>query len=453
MQGVYIGIGASFNYEKSTKEADKKTIDKLIDDLVNSKECVSANLHRSLVCNSIDDLKGLYPIYDHTPMIVFVILNALEYNVPVAIVGSKEIKLIVEVIKDKLKDKGDLLLFEHEGLNPSVSKTKSKLVKKHNLEKNEVMLFLPIDLPFCYGLYQFLKEVKEYDFVYYLNALEKVFNGIRLFNRNYYDVVKDSDGKILHIKEANIMSYKGSAFPHLLPLFDTLYEKRKGGAYLLGFTATVFPKIAQYPLKGPKHLFHVLSYYLSKKLGFNSHSIAYSINQLDDLANLLINDNDIINRAKIKFHDDPFAVRDGDALHDIVYFRLVSENIVKKYGKDGLQYVFPYGKLLPELNNEIKEIKNNIAILADFPEFCQEKNSRLNKLLEYRLKHDSRVISIKDKEKREEIQKYRILPIFDAKGNFIAKPFPGDNIEATINFMMNVYMKRFFDDMERYKYH
>lgn len=437
----HIGIGASFD-PYIQEEADKKALEGLAGYIADDKDCVSLVLYRS-----DDDLKFLYPVFNDTPEIALEIMNSLVNGINPVVVGNCAISAICDVVRSVLNLGRDDVVFGNEG-HTSYFNTQLKCAKANkdrlDMKKNGLMLFMAGDLPFFYNLGPFLtdRSISDKHAILYLNAFEKIFKEIDpLFQRNYYDSCYDEHGQLLQFKESNILSYTYDVIREITDTVPGIYDERKAGNSSKALLEQIVrKKVLQHPLDLLVVKNTVRRYIKYRKKSDVSYPLPFPT--MNRLAHVLVNSTFSRRKAIVKFHDDPFVLRDIDALHDWAYYRAVIERVIVKEGIDGLRNYFPYADELIRINDAMKEAKKYIPWLNNFEENLREKANRLNHKLE-RIE-DYIDLGKYNPEQIRKIKAYRIPMPFNSEGNFIYPPAKGDNIDATIGFLGR-YCQRFKD--------
>jgi hypothetical protein len=389
------------------QEAVDRKILKKAEEYRKKKSMVSYKFQR--VKNApVDEVKFLTPIYKDIPILAFQVTYAMMNGLKVSVVGSDEVKLVVDKLREYLPIKKEDLIFVHEGEKLSLGNSISRGANALEMDSKDFFWFVPLDMPFHYDFASFVldKDIKNHAMILDFNAKERVFENIpELFPRNYYLRMKYG-GKTYSIKEPNIVGFSAGISSRLSSAADEAYAHRQSGAF------------------GPKQLGlmtmnniakHLLFFFEKMEIegAFDLSSFAgwFVMPRLTKSAKPLFKSETaeklgyFINMAHVRCkaeHQDPFRVKDIDAWHDLWFYCLaVKEN-------KGIQGIVPYAGLIEGFNDVMQTIKSDIGILKDFPRYANERADAL-----------------------------KLGRPFNSNGELIVGPSYGEKIEETVEYLHN----------------
>lgn len=406
-------MSASHNRtNKSQREVDKEIIKSAEEYRKRGAECISYKFKRVEEA-PVDELKFLMPIYKDIPVLAFQITYAVMQGIKVAVVGSNEVGMVVDALKDYLPIQKENLIFVHEGEKLSLGNSIKRGARALNLKKNDFFWFVPLDMPFFYNYMDMLydEDIRYNAVVADFNAKEKVFEDIpELFPRNYYWIMIDNGNKYT-IKEPAVFGFSKNM--DLFHIANEVYDKRESGKFgAKNVFALVFKNILKHPLATAERLtmpdlIDILKAFLQRV--FKCKRTSFYSTTAEHFGYFL-------NMAPIKCkaeHRDPFRIKDIDAWHDLWYYALA----IKK--NNGLEGIVPYAQLLEGFDEVMQKIKNDIGVLRNFPEYANQRAKAL---------------------------RMEKLPF--AKGELAVEPAKGENLEATIQ-ALHKQMDIFREDESR----
>ncbi|MBN2567271.1 NAD(P)-dependent oxidoreductase [Candidatus Woesearchaeota archaeon] len=159
-------------------------------------------------------------------------------------------------------------------------------------------------------------------------------------------------------------------------------------------------------------------------------------------------------------HSNPFFVRDVDDHGDRDFYRLIFRRAVERFGseEEAFRRLFPWGEELYRLNLHIASVNREKDEERRIPDWQHENGmvDRLNRKLEDYVERQAkrRYSPFTGKYRRlyramqadEAVrERVRIPRSYDDEGNFIAKPQPGEDINAAVDYLIKAksdYAKR-----------
>ncbi len=368
-------IGASYNKEASSSIAQAKIIEKAESDIKKGSRCVSHNIYRCDIHYDgqiIDNLKFIYPILG-TPGIVYSLRNISGSEAEnIAVVGSTEIEKIMGMFRDFSADliEGKNLEFVHEGHSLSLSNTitkGNKVLEELTKQKGRTVCFYPGDVPYCAKVKPILNDpdALHYDLVVDFNSRERIFEPERImrngdpefFIRNFYNKIKESDGRTYYIKEPNIWLIKPENLDE--KLLNFIYGTRKGGQLTkLGIMLFAIANRISHPALFGKAVYNLI----------RSGITGVDIQTAESIGELLT-----LGKVRVKArHTDINRLADIDSLEDWRYYEEISTYAVENKG--GLSYIYPYAVDVEAFRKEYsKELQKTIPILRDFKSFINSE--------------------------------------------------------------------------------
>ena len=340
-------------------------------------------------------------LLDGIPIMAYGLMNLAKSDIEeVVVIGNRDTeKILNEFIKTYNTNKDyERFKFAHEGEELSLSNTIKKGKEKLNLEKNELTLLLPGDIPFCFNLNPIIqdKDIPHYDGILNLNTRERVG---RYFPRNYHLRVKKLGIKY-YVKEPNVYLFNLNKLDlNLLDVFfggrktysefkEDSNSKEKGRSYLikerfikdgkwkhtlralgkssLFITPRIIPKLTEKIISKAEN---TKIYASLKKINSTINKRIYkltdkppvmTLKNLESLAKIGIGMN-----LKVKLtNHDPSTLEDIDSLEDWSY--LNSMILELKDHPRGPVIIYPYYKeiqqfkeqAMPTLNKKVELYKN-----------------------------------------------------------------------------------------------
>ncbi|CCQ89859.1 hypothetical protein NITGR_170116 [Nitrospina gracilis 3/211] len=368
-------VSFSHNAYESRKLADKEAIEKARREIAQGKKGISHLILRARD-DEIDRLKFLFPIYG-IPLMCYALGNLMVSGLKeIVVVGSKEVKTVLDAFLDVIGPCGKNVQFVHE--DPDNLVLINTLVLGRNalaLAPNELVLFQPGDLPFMYDLDRVLKDkdLKTHNLILWLNSRQAMFSRFKedpaseFVQRNYhYRVIDEKAGRLHDVKEPNVYPINLAAIEE--DIIELLHETRKDGKILNAGIHKV--------LTSPARMLRLLPVLASHFRHFDSDLRTYRMNDEHKFGMHLKNFNKgasifLDTPFVAKFHDDPAYVSDVDALEDWEDFESLVHFAVREEGEEnGLASIHPFGRELMKFKREaMPALKERIAMYADFPAY------------------------------------------------------------------------------------
>jgi hypothetical protein len=232
-------ISFSHNRYESRSLADKFALEKARREIAQKKKGVSHLILRA-EDDAIDRLKFLFPVRG-IPIMCYALGNLLVSSLKeIVVVGSTEVKIILEHFLDVVDTRGKKVMFVHE--DPDNLMLINTMILGRNqlsLAANELVLFQPGDLPFMYDLESVVrdKDLKNHNLILWLNSRQAMFPHFKenpkseFVGRNYHYRVIAERAKQLHdVKEPNVYPINLSAIEE--DIIELLHQTRKDGKIL-----------------------------------------------------------------------------------------------------------------------------------------------------------------------------------------------------------------------------
>lgn len=452
-----IGLSASHNVLSDKQSATDTVLMSLIDYYKCGASCISIKYNRfsDNKADHVDENKFLMELDDNLLVMVPQLFKYVGLGLRVNVVGSKEVGIVVDTFKEfclsKYNFKPDIKLVP-EGetsssrgmlwsagyavidniVNPlnkmftgkplvkgnlrkvkkyklSLSTSMKESMKLDELSPLEMAAFSPLDVPCATNdIEQMLdKDLDNYNFLMHLNPQKSTFyKGQKLFTRNFYTYLINENNQQVWCKEPQLYLISREALPIVTFLGDVFYGNRQKGqlsikkAMLSPFKDVSFIRKMLFDKNGSKAKWG-LHYFIAETLGYfilGGHPV----------------------RLKAK-HNDPFLLRDIDAVHDLNYYRALVKH-AKDTGRDydGLEDLFLFGKQVCEFKEYVKGIRGNIGVLKDFGDN--------EKVMSY---HEKRFNDYFKRLESPEFIKKSKISIDDVK-----------NIKAIMNQQLNNYLSK-----------
>ena len=370
-------LSFSHNRMSSRGKADELSISKAEREIASGKKGISHLILRA-DDDAIDRLKFLFLIHG-IPLMCYALENLLKSSIEeIVVVGSREVEKVLNQYKKINGFNGKTVHFASEDLNNlSMIRTLSLGREKLSLDKNELVLFQPGDLPFLYDLEKVLQDedIKNHDLVLWLNARQRMFprfeedSESEFVQRNYhYRALLEDENVLLDVKEPNI-------YPINLPKVDTdmikwLHSSRKDGQMLDAVIKNI--------LKMPQKIFRMLPIASHHLIHFKSDLRQFRSN---DKYQFGMHQENFHKGAKIilgtsvltKFHDDPAFVSDVDALEDWEDFESMIHFATQLNGSNALAKLHPGGEDLLRFKEQgMEKLKTEIPMYANFPSYTND---------------------------------------------------------------------------------
>lgn len=447
----HIVFGVSHNKENNKQKALDAIVDKLHDDIIDGKSCISINFKRYHNPENLDENKGLVPIYEDITVCAPEIINGAMANCKGPAVGSEEVGMVMNEIKSINKILEKNVIFVDEGDKLSLSNTLLRGADALNLKENEPFTFIAGDIPLFYDFKTLMEDsdIKENCFVADFNS-EHAFK--EFFNRNCYWQLPDGTG----VKEPNAFVVTLHALKSIEKKFDKFYANRQGGK--VGFTLLaklIFPELAKgYTRKiswsswtelakiawdcrnkiikkvfGKKYNIRNVTKTLGYMVGQPPKRWTISRKTAEEFGYYLFNG---LIKTKVK-HKNPFLVKDIDSWHDLFFYQEIIRRAIERYGSEyeGLNAVLPNADILLELNKRMKKIKHKIGILKDFKNYANKKLQEIRRhyIEKYGTEHLDKIPA----------------QFYDTEGNLVYKFTQGENIGHALDALI-YYRKKYQKD-------
>ncbi|MCH7650689.1 MAG: hypothetical protein IIA63_05955 [Nitrospinae bacterium] len=364
-------VSFSHNRYESRSLADKFALEKARREIAQKKKGVSHLILRA-EGEEIDRLKFLFPV-GGIPIMCYALGNLLMSSLKeIVVVGSTEVKVILEHFLEKVDTRGKKVLFVHE--DPDNLLLINTLILGRNqlsLASNELVLFQPGDLPFMYGLEGVLRDsdLKRHNLILWLNSRQAMFPHFQenpaseFVERNYHYRLIAEKAKQLHdVKEPNVYPINLSAIEE--DIIVLLHQTRKDGKILnAGFSKA---------LRSPGRMLRLLPILANHFRHFDSDLKQFRLNDQYKFGAHLKNFNQgasilLDTPFLAKFNDDPAFVSDVDALEDWEDFESLVHFAEERQGENGLSAIHPFGKELVRFRQQaMPKLKKIIPMYADF---------------------------------------------------------------------------------------
>ncbi len=367
-------ISFSHNKYSTRKEADALSLAKAEREIDAKKNGISHLILRA-EDDDIDRLKFLFLIRG-IPIMCYALGNLLNSSLrEIVVVGSEEVKKVMDRFFNIVGTRGKTIQFVHEDAQHL------NLVHTMNLGRdllspspNELVLFQPGDLPFLYDLEKVLHlpSNEKYNLVLWLNSRQTMFpefaknSDSEFVKRNYhYRALNDHEDALLDIKEPNLYPINFAMMD--LDIIDHLHSARKDGQIIYAGIQTALQK--------PLHLLKALPYVIDHLLTFRTsvnrirpgdqYHFGMSQKNFHKGISRLLN-----TPLTTMLHDDPAFVSDIDALEDWEDFESLAHHAETNHGREGLETIHPFGKLLIQFREEgMPQLKAEIPMYRDFPSY------------------------------------------------------------------------------------
>lgn len=367
-------ISFSHNKYNSRVLADNLSIAKAESEIEAGKNGISHLILRSRD-DEIDRLKFLFLIHG-IPVMCYALGNLLKSSLKeIVVVGSVEVQQVLEHFLNTVGTCRKTIQFvQEEEQNLNLLHTLNLGRSKLSIEKDELILFQPGDLPFLYDLEKVLgfQGNKNHNIILWLNSRQKMFPE---FNENpssefvkrnfHYRILNDSENDLHELKEPNLYPIN---FERMDPeIIDYLHSSRKDGQIL---NAGI--KMA---LKNPVRLFKALPYLVNHAFTFRSqvqkicpgdkYQFGMSRKNFHKSISNLLN-----TPITTNLHDDPSFVSDVDALEDWEDFEALTHFASNQDGERGLEIIHPFGQELMKFKKtDMPVLKEKIPMYRNFPAY------------------------------------------------------------------------------------
>ena len=364
-------ISFSHNCYESRSLADKFALEKARREIAQKKKGVSHLILRA-EGDAIDRLKFLFLVRG-IPIMCYALGNLLMSSLKeIVVVGSAEVKIILEHFLDVIDTRGKKVTFVHE--DPDNLMLINTMILGRNqlaLAANELVLFQPGDLPFMYDLEGVLrdKDLKHHNLILWLNSRQSMFPNFlenpdsEFVARNYhYRVIVEKTHQLHDVKEPNVYPINLSAIEE--DIIELLHQTRKDGKILnAGLNKA---------LRSPARMLRLLPVLAKHFRHFDSDLKQFRLDDQYKFGAHLRNFNQGVSVLLdtpflAKFNDDPAFVSDVDALEDWEDFESLVHFAEERHGETGLAAIHPFGKeLLLFKEKTMPKLKKLIPMYADF---------------------------------------------------------------------------------------
>ncbi len=367
-------ISFSHNCYESRSLADKFALEKARREIAQKKQGVSHLILRA-EGDEIDRLKFLFLVRG-IPIMCYALGNLLMSSLKeIVVVGSAEVKIILEHFLEVTDIRGKKVMFVHEDPdNLMLINTMILGRNQFSLAANELVLFQPGDLPFMYDLEGVLRDadLKHHNLILWMNSRQAMFPHFKenpaseFVVRNYhYRVIAEKTKQLHDVKEPNVYPINLSAIEE--DIIELLHQTRKDGKiFNAGFSKALrspgrmlrlLPVLA-------KHFRHFDSdlkrFRLDDDFKFGAH-----LKNFNQGASILLD-----TPFLAKFNDDPAFVSDVDALEDWEDFESLLYFAEERHGSDGLAAIHPFGKELLRFKEQaMPKLKKLIPMYFDFKNY------------------------------------------------------------------------------------
>lgn len=430
---------ASHDIRRSSKRRDREIVRKALR-YAKRKDYVSLKIIRS-ADDKIDDYKFIMPVFGNLSSLdlqVFYMLK--EQEIPrMVVVASRDAFPKLEAIRDFTNASKERLRIIEEPKPTGIFETHKKALEELvDLPDAARIGFVALDLPMAFDYKDMLYREEPFDGIYMdCNAKERIFSkNEELFNRNWYFVIEDRDGEIVHTKEGNKWEYNLGRLRSALKKIkannsghNIVYKDREAGnVFSHRFLWTMLKLLPSRILINPdlaarfvySGLPTFLEYYVFGKV-FDGGNCA-DINGTEAVTGFLAG-----MPARLEFRNtNPGWVRDIDDRYDRDYYHLIFDAAVGIYGgvKEALMHLTPYGEELFELNNIMGWVNKTIPMLNDFPAFENSRRTQLRKTLNLYKRINGEIYGLEIKD------------AFDSSGKFIGVPSKGDDIKGSLDYFV-----------------
>lgn len=370
-------VSFSHNCYESRSLADKVALEKARREIAQKKKGVSHLILRA-AGEDIDRLKFLFPV-GGIPIMCYALGNLLMSSLKeIVVVGSTEVKIILEHFLDVIDTRGKKVMFVHE--DPDNLMLINTLILGRNelsLAANELVLFQPGDLPFMYDLEGVVrdKDLKHHNLILWLNSRQAMFPHFKenpeseFVGRNYHYRVITEKAKQLHdVKEPNVYPINLSAIEE--DIIELLHQTRKDGKILNAGLSKALRSPARMLMLLPVLAKHfrkfdsdLKQFRLDDDFKFGAH-----LKNFNQGASILLD-----TPFLAKFNDDPAFVSDIDALEDWEDFESLVHCAEERHGSNGLATIHPFGKELLRFREQaMPKLQKIIPMYADFKDYLNQ---------------------------------------------------------------------------------
>lgn len=364
-------LSFSHNRYGTRKEADRTSIGKARREIAQGKRGISHLILRA-EDDRIDRLKFLFLI-NGIPLMCYALGNVLLSGVrEIAVVGSPDVKQVLDLFKETVDCRGKTIHFVPEDPdNLMLIGTLLKGGEALDLQKNELVLFQPGDLPFLFDLEKVVadRDIRSNNLIMWLNSRQAMFPdhaenpASEFVQRNYhYRCIDEKENHLHDVKEPNVYPINLAAVEG--DIIELLHETRKDGKILNAF----FSKALREPKRMLKMLpvvaHHFRRFDKDHKRFRKEDSYKFGMH----LKNFIRGMSTLLNTpSTAKFHNDPAFVGDVDALEDWEDYESLVRFSEIKNGGEGLTRIHPFGaELLRFREKAMPRLKLQLPMYADF---------------------------------------------------------------------------------------
>ncbi|NIP99777.1 MAG: hypothetical protein GWM98_04505 [Nitrospinaceae bacterium] len=370
-------VSFSHNRYESRSSADRFALEKARREIAQKKKGVSHLILRA-EGEAIDRLKFLF-LVGGIPIMCFSLGNLLLSSLKeIVVVGSSEVKLILDHFLEVVDTRGKKVRFVHE--DPDNLMLINTMILGRNqlsLAANELVLFQPGDLPFMYDLEGVLRDpdLMYHNLILWLNSRQAMFPDFQekpeseFVARNYhYRAIDDQPPHLHDLKEPNVYPINLSAVEE--DIIELLHQTRKDGKILNAGISKV--------LRSPTRMLRLLPVLANHFRRFDSDLKKFRLNDQFKFGMHLDN----FNRGTsilldtpflAKFNHDPAFVADVDALEDWEDYESLIHVANGHHGGEGLGTIHPFGMELLRFKNKcMPQLKKLVPMYADFPGYLND---------------------------------------------------------------------------------
>ena len=364
-------VSFSHNRYESRSQADKLALEKARREIAQKRKGVSHLILRA-EGDDIDRLKFLF-LVDGIPIMCYALGNLLLSSLKeIVVVGSSEVKIILEHFLEVTDTRGKKVTFVHE--DPDNLMLINTMILGRNqlaLAANELVLFQPGDLPFMYNMENVLRDsdLVHYNLILWLNSRQAMFPNFlenpesEFVLRNYhYRAILEKTNQLHDLKEPNVYPINLSAIEE--DIIELLHQTRKDGKILNAGLSKA--------LRSPARMLRLLPVLARHFRHFDSDLKKFRLDDHYKFGAHLKNFNQGVSILLdtpflAKFNHDPAFVADVDALEDWEDFESLVHVAKERHGKNGLATIHPFGKeLLTFQEKAMPKLKKLIPMYADF---------------------------------------------------------------------------------------
>lgn len=361
-------ISFSHNRYETRSLADKFSIDKARREIAQGKKGISHLILRA-ENDEIDRLKFLFLIHG-IPLVCYALGNLILSSLKeIVVVGSHEIKIVLDHFLKTVDTRGKKIQFVHEDLNNLMLINTLVLGRNSlSLAPNELVLFQPGDLPLMYDLEKVLcdPDLKHHNLILWLNSRQEMFPHFQedpdaeFIQRNYhYRVIDQKKNRLHDAKEPNVYPINLSAIEE--DIIELLHQTRKDGKILNAGLSKALRQPARMLRLLPILANHFRHFEADlKKFRLNdSYKFGMHLKNFNQGASILLD-----TPFLCKFNEDPAYVGDVDALEDWEDYESLTQ-YTESHG--GLSQIHPLGDALLKFKEQaMPQLRQQIPMYANF---------------------------------------------------------------------------------------